>query len=82
MSNVGRPRLWGGEMGMRASTRVAKTKALVAKFGQAGIYPHKGIYDNHRKEIARTIKHMRKRPLSTLRSKRDQALAKKLGNKG
>ena len=76
-------------MGMRASTRVGRTKDLVRKLSPTGIYPYKffskgetGAYvggnNRVRKQLAKTIKHMRTRPINTLKSKRSQALALKL----
>ena len=64
---------------MRAATRVRRTRDLVRKVAPTVIYPYKGMgFEAARKETARTIKHMRSRPLNTLKSKRDQSLAKKL----
>lgn len=76
-------------MGMKAKTRVNRTKDLVRKLSPAGVYPYKffsksetggyvGANSRVRKEIARKIKHMRTRPINTLSKKRDQALALKL----
>lgn len=74
---------------MKASTRVKRTKDLVRKLSPNKVYPYKffakvetgpyiGGNARVRKSIAKTIKHMRTRPINTLSKKRDQSLALKL----